>query len=110
VRGDYWPLSFVLGLAPGDADELVPLLEDIEPDDGVDDELDEPDDGDVLDDAPPGLEDDPDVEPVPEDVDPDEVEPADEPVEDGGVVVDDDDEDGDGVTVGGDVDDVFDSR
>ena len=85
----------VAGVAPGEADELVPLLGDIEPEDGVDDELDEPDDGGVLDDVLPGVEDEPDVEPVPEDVELDDVEPDD----DGGVVVDDEDEDGDGVTV-----------
>jgi hypothetical protein len=99
-------LSLAFGVAPGDADELVPLLEDIEPVDGVD-ELDEPDGGDVLDEVPPGVEDELDVEPVPDDVEPDDI----EPVEDGGVVVeDDDDEDGDGVTVGGVVEDVLDSR
>jgi len=96
----------VAGVAPGEADELVPLLGDIEPEDGVDDELDEPDDGGVLDDVLPGVEDEPDVEPVPEDVELDDVEPDD----DGGVVVDDEDEDGDGVTVGGVVEEVFVSR
>ena len=96
----------VAGVAPGEADELVPLLDDIEPDDGVDDELDEPDDGGVLDDVLPGVEEEPDVEPVPEDVELDDVEPVDE----GGVVVDDEDEDGDGVTVGGVVEEVFVSR
>jgi len=97
----------VAGVAPGDADELVPLLlGDVEPDDGVDDELDAPDDGGVLDDVLPGVEDELEVEPVPEDVEPDDVEPAD----DGGVVVDDEDEDGDGVTVGGVVEEVFVSR
>ena len=95
----------VAGVAPGEADELVPLLDDIEPDDGVDDELDEPDDGGVLDDVLPGVEEEPDVEPVPEDVELDDVEPVDE----GGVVVDDE-EDGDGVTVGGVVVEVFVSR
>jgi hypothetical protein len=96
VRDDYWPLSLVVPVAPGEADEPVPLPDDIEPDDGDED------------DVPPGVDDEPDVEPVPEDVEPDDVEPADEPVDDGGVVVDD--EEDPGVTVGGVVEDVFDSR